>query len=196
MEFFKYAGKGLGIDQLGGYVHSDYPLDQCLKNPQFVQADTKVSRNLATIKKVQAKRASKVLKYNESEAFERYLAEQSVLNEELSGLQERRKELLAQRKNMPKHIELSELPEDQRPKLISHTRRQFLNTIRMIAYRAETALVAIIREHLKRNDDARALAKTLFTHEADLIFSPEAQMLTVRLHHSITTVVWAERGIA
>lgn len=140
-------------------------------------------RNLATIKKVQAKRASKVLKCNESEAVERYLAEQSVLNEELSGLQERRKELLAQRKNTPKHIELSELPEDQRPKLISHTRRQFLNTIRMIAYRAETALVAIIREHLKRNDDARALAKTLFTHEADLIFAPEAQTLTVRLHH-------------
>jgi hypothetical protein len=53
------------------------------------------------------------------------------------------------------------MPEEQRPKLISHTRRQFLNTIRMTAYRAETALVAIIRQHLKRSDDAHALAKAI-----------------------------------
>jgi len=53
----------------------------------------------------------------------------------------------------------------------------------MIAYRAETALVTIIREHLRRNDDARALAKALFVHDADLIFDPNAQTLTVRLHH-------------
>ncbi|MFW6217796.1 MAG: putative transposase [Verrucomicrobiota bacterium] len=80
-------------------------------------------------------------------------------------------------------MKLSEIPEEQRPKLISHTRRQFLNTIRMTAYRAETALVAIIREHLKRSDDARALAKSLFTHDADLIFDPDSQTLKVRLHH-------------
>jgi len=181
--YFKYAGKELGIDLLAGYEPSEAPPDQCLKNPQYVQADAAVRRNLATIKKVQARGTRMVLDCNESEAVERYLAEQTKLNEELAELQQQRKELLEARKNTPKHIKLSDIPEAQRPKLISHTRRQFLNTIRMIAYRAETALVTIIREHLRRNDDARALAKALFVHDADLIFDPNAQTLTVRLHH-------------
>ena len=181
--YFKYAGKELGIDLLAGYEPSEAPPDQCLKNPQYVQADAAVRRNLATIKKVQAQGTRMVLDCNESEAVERYLAEQTKLNEELAELQQQRKELLEARKNTPKHIKLSDIPEAQRPKLISHTRRQFLNTIRMIAYRAETALVTIIREHLRRNDDARALAKALFVHDADLIFDPNAQTLTVRLHH-------------
>ena len=181
--YFKYAGKELGIDLLAGYEPSEAPPDQCLKNPQYVQADAAVRRNLATIKKVQARGTRMVLDCNESEAVERYLAEQTKLNEELAELQQQRKELLEARKNTPKHIKLSDIPEAQRPKLISHTRRQFLNTIRMIAYRAETALVSIIREHLRRNDDARALAKALFVHDADLIFDPNAQTLTVRLHH-------------
>lgn len=181
--YFKYAGKELGIDLLAGYETSEASPEQSLKNPQYVQADAAVRRNLALIKKVQSNRTGKVLNSNESEAVERYLAEQAKLSEELSELQEQRKELLENRKNTPKNIKLSEIPEAQRPKLISHTRRQFLNTIRMIAYRAETALVTIIRQHLKRGDDARALAKALFVHDADLIFDPDAQTLTVRLHH-------------
>ena len=181
--YFKYASKELGIDLLAGYDSSEASPDQCLKNPQYVQADAAVRRNLATIKKVQSNRTGKVLDSNESQAVERYLAEQTALNEKLAELQKQRKELLEDRKNTPKHIKLSDIPEAQRPKLISHTRRQFLNTIRMIAYRAETALVTIIREHLRRNDDARALAKAMFVHDADLIFDSNAQTLTIRLHH-------------
>ena len=181
--YFKYAGKELGIDRLAGYEHAEAPPDQKLKNPQYVQADAAVRRNLASIKKVQARGAKQVLDSNESEAVARYLAAQAALNEEVEQLQLQRKELLQQRKAIPQHIKLSEIPEEQRPKLISHTRRQFLNTVRMTAYRAETALVTIIREHLKRSDDARALAKSLFTHDADLIFDSDSQTLKVRLHH-------------
>lgn len=181
--YFKYAGEELGIDLLAGYEHAEAPPEQKLKNPQYVQADAAVRRNMAEIKKVQARGAKQVLDSNESEAVARYLAAQAALNEEVAQLQEQRRELLEQRNAIPKHIKLSELPEDQRPKLISHTRRQFLNTIRMTAYRAETALVAIIREHLKRSDDARALAKAIFTQDADLIFDSDLQTLTVRLHH-------------
>ena len=181
--YFKYAGEEFGIDRLAGYEHSDAPLDQKLKNPQYIQADAAVRRNLANIKKLQARLAKQQLKSNKSKAVARYMAAQAAINEEIDALKKEREDLLEQRKAIPQHIKLSEIPEEQRPKLVSHTRRQFLNTIRMIAYRAETALVVIIRQHLKRSDDARALAKALFTHDADLVFDPDAQTLTVRLHH-------------
>lgn len=53
----------------------------------------------------------------------------------------------------------------------------------MIAYRAETAMVSVLRETLNRPDDARSLCREIFTTEADIIPDEEQKTLTVRLHH-------------
>jgi len=53
----------------------------------------------------------------------------------------------------------------------------------MIAYRAETAMVSVLRERLARDDDARALLRHIFRNEADLVPDLFAKTLTVRLHH-------------
>lgn len=54
---------------------------------------------------------------------------------------------------------------------------------RLIAYRAETAMVSIVRDFLSRSDDARSLLREIYTTEADIIPDEEAGTLTVRLHH-------------
>ena len=53
----------------------------------------------------------------------------------------------------------------------------------MIAYRAETSLASLLREHLARSDDARALLRQAFNNEADLLPDPATKTLTVRFHH-------------
>lgn len=53
----------------------------------------------------------------------------------------------------------------------------------MIAYRAETSLVSLLREHLARSDDARTLVRQIFDTEADLLPDLNAKTLTVRIHH-------------
>jgi hypothetical protein len=40
------------------------------------------------------------------------------------------------------------------------------DTVKMIAYRAETALVGLIRKHLAKEDEARALIRELFVSHA------------------------------
>jgi len=52
----------------------------------------------------------------------------------------------------------------------------------MIAYRAETAMMAIVREELVREDDARALLRELFRSEADLSPNTARGMLELRVH--------------
>ena len=52
----------------------------------------------------------------------------------------------------------------------------------MIAYRAETAMVAIVREELARKDDARALLRDLFRSEADLLPDTSRGVLEVHVH--------------
>jgi len=57
-----------------------------------------------------------------------------------------------------------------------------VDTIKLIAYRAETALVALAREELSRSEDARSLIRQLFESAVDLCPNPEQKTLTVRLH--------------
>lgn len=56
----------------------------------------------------------------------------------------------------------------------------------MIAYRAETAMAATVRESMSmsRPDEARTLLRALYATEADLIPDHVLNTLTVRLHHS------------
>ncbi len=52
----------------------------------------------------------------------------------------------------------------------------------MVAYRAETALVNILREKMSRTDDARQLVAAIFQSEADILPDHQSKTLTVRLY--------------
>jgi hypothetical protein len=54
----------------------------------------------------------------------------------------------------------------------------------MIAYRAESSMTSLLREHMARGgDDARGLLRQIFQTEADLTPDLAANTLTIRLHH-------------
>ena len=91
--------------------------------------------------------------------------------------------LKQQRKNTPHHIPVNSLPAEERFTRLRTERKHFIDTIKMIAYRAESSLASLLREHLARSDDARALLRQIFDTEADLTPDPMANTLTVRLHH-------------
>ena len=61
-------------------------------------------------------------------------------------------------------------------------RKHFVDTLKLIAYRAETALVSTAREVLARDDDGRALVRELMRTPADLLPDLAAKTLTVQLH--------------
>ncbi len=67
-------------------------------------------------------------------------------------------------------------------------KKHFIDTIKLIAYRAETALAELAREKIRRCDDARSLIRQLFRTEIDLIPDRLKQTLTVRLHPMSTQV--------
>ena len=57
-----------------------------------------------------------------------------------------------------------------------------MDTVKLISYRAETALTTIVREVLAREEDARSLMRDLFRSEADLSPDPKAGELRVGVH--------------
>ena len=56
--------------------------------------------------------------------------------------------------------------------------------IRIICYRAETALVDIFKANDRFSRDARSLIQGLFKQSADLEIDSEKQILKVKIHHA------------
>jgi hypothetical protein len=79
-------------------------------------------------------------------------------------------------------VTIESLPEDDRPSQLRPLGKMLTDTVKMIAYRAETALVALLRHHLAKEDEARALIRELFVSSADIEPSEAENTLTIRIH--------------
>ncbi len=112
-----------------------------------------------------------------------YEQHQGQLQERIEQLKPVLDELKKQRKQLPRQIPVKDLPEPDRFTRLRTERKYFIDTIKMVAYRAETSMAATVREKLARSDDARALLRQIYSTEVDLIPNLNAQTLTVRLHH-------------
>jgi len=107
----------------------------------------------------------------------------SDLCEEIMNYEHDIAEIKISLKEMAKHVQWEELPNHEKFKRLLPDRRHLLDTVRMIAYRAETSMVTIVREVLKRNDDARALIRDLFASEADILPDNKNNILNICVHY-------------
>ncbi len=90
--------------------------------------------------------------------------------------------LEAQRAKTPRKTMLKNLPPAQRYRQLCPESKHFIDTIKMIAYRAESALAGELHEHLQREDDTRALLRRVFVTPANLRPDYTRHTLLVELH--------------
>lgn len=112
-----------------------------------------------------------------------YAQKKSHLKEVIETLEKEIEALKAQRKGIKKHIIFSELPEAEQFKNLKKSGKQFIDTIKMIAYRAETAMVNILRDYMSKKDEARALVRQIFMTDADIEPDEEQHLLKVKIHN-------------
>ena len=108
------------------------------------------------------------------------------LLQELKRIEAEYKDLLGQRRQTPKKIKIQDLPEDQRPTGLKAPGKMLVDIVKMIAYRAETALVAQVLPLLGKEADARALIRALLVSSADIEPDASANTLTIRVHRMST----------
>ena len=122
----------------------------------------------------------------EQKKLENQIMEKAELLEEIDLMENEIEELKKERSAFPRHLDFHDLPEDMKFEKHKSGSRLLLNTIKMIDYRAETALAMIIKEFLHRNQDARPIIRELFKTEADIVPDNEAKILNVRVHRMAT----------
>lgn len=193
--YFRYATQEYGIDGLASYMPQAAPARTSIVNPAWRTADAQVRNLRYKLNRLHSQRSANVLPHDPNEkdriAWQHRQAELTRTINDTSQAWEQAKK---QRQSLTKRIPIEQLPEDQRPQLIGQNRKNLIDTIAMIAYRAECAQALILRDHLARPDDAKALAKALYRTSGDLIPDPAAKTLTIRLHRGANDL--ADRAIS
>ena len=182
--FFRYMREQYGLDRLVEYGTEMIPDITTVVNPQWRRLDSQVRSKTGQRHRLHAQFGATALSEGLSEdEVQTYQRRKGELQEQIQHLDVEIDELKQQRKQTDHHIPVKSLPEEERFTRLRTERKHFLDTIKMIAYRAETSLVSVLREHLARSDDARTLVRQIFETEADLLPDPTNKTLTVRIHH-------------
>ncbi len=182
--FFKYMREHYGLDRLVEYATGPVPATVSVINPARRKLDADIRALTARIARLGAQFAALSLGGPlEAEVVARYETQKAGLHQQMVDLQPELNNLKAARKLAPKRVAMEDLPETERFQRLLPERKHFIDTIKLIAYRAETAMASVLRERLARADDARSLLRQVFHTEVDLRPDLTAHTLTVRLHH-------------
>ena len=185
--FFKYMAQHYSLDHLMQYAAADVPGHVKVVNPRYRQLDGQVRSHVAKLNRKKAIFGAMTIEGELNEAeMEKFLVQKVQLQEEISAFEAVITELKTKRSTTKKHILVSELSEEDRIKTLNSKSKDFLDTIKMICYRAESAMVKIAREKMSRQDDARSFMRALYQTSVDIIPDKEAQVLRIRLHHLTT----------
>jgi hypothetical protein len=182
--FFRYMREHYNLDRLVDYETMPMPDTTRVVNPAFRKLDGQVrSAKSVLTRKLAAFAALNLRSDIEPAAVQRFEQQKADLQEEIVSLQEQLSALKAQLKPIPRHIPAGELPPDQRLGRLSTDTKHFVDTVKMISYRAETAMAQILQQTMSRPCDARSQLRDVYRTEADLLPDHKNGTLTVRLHH-------------
>jgi len=182
--FFKYMREHYGLDRLVDYATEEIPDTTQVVNPDYRRLDGQVRSTQGHLTRKRAAFTAMNLtgdiEPNKVAAFEQ---KKAALQQQIEDLTKEVDALKTQRKAVKHHIPIAELPEAERFKQLSTQSKHLIDTIKMVAYRAESAMAQMAREPMHRQDDARSLLRALYSTEADLLPDANAATLTVRVHH-------------
>jgi hypothetical protein len=182
--FFRYMRQHYSLDRLVEHGTGPIPDTVRVVNPAWRQLDSQVRRLNGQRQRDRATFGAQTLAAELSGAeVVRYQQSQATLQERIEHLDQQIEQLKGQRKQTPHHLTLAQLPEEERFERLLPERKHFLDTIRMISYRAETSMASVLREAMARSDDTRALLRQIYNTETDLFPDAESKTLTVSLHH-------------
>ena len=181
--FFRYMRQSYNLDGLVDYGTDIVPDATMVVNPAYRTLDGQARKKIGVLNRKIAEFGTVNLEGEiEPCNVEAFTQRKSDLQDSITSLQKEVDELKALRKATKRHIPYKELPPEARFDRLSTQSKHLIDTIKMIAYRAETAMAQILRQNMTRHDDARSLLRAIYSTEVDIVPDPQAKTLTIRLH--------------
>jgi len=183
--FFRYMMQHFAIDLLQEYGTDPFPDTEQVVNPGWRELDR--SRNsLQNRLRYRRARFAEMSMHPESEddktRYDKWVGKKAALLEETQYYEYQLNEEKAKLKKTPKHITWAQLEEKDKFHRLLPGRKRLMDTVRMIAYRAETAMAGLLVGSTVDLAAARSLLQDLFVMEADISPDPDNKVLHVRIH--------------
>ncbi len=182
--FFKYMIENFGIDTLVSYLKEKVDDTTILVNPQYRDIESQQRKLVSKLNIRKTKFATLILENNEidEKKMALFLKKKTDLKEEIEQFENEIAEIKEKKSLVERKITFSQLPENEKFTNAINERKYFLDTIKMIAYRSETAMANIIKKNMSNPDHARVLLKQIYCSDANLKPDYQKKILTVELH--------------
>ncbi len=180
--FFRYMMEHFAIDLLNEYGTEEIPeTKRPVVNPKWRELDRQKRSVKTKLTQRQARFAALTLHpESDDKAQAKWERQKAELVEAIQQFEKELNDINEKLKTTSTHLKWDEMPAAEKFERLAPSRKQLVDTVKMVAYRAETAMAAIVREKLVRKDDARSLLRDLFRSEADLV--PDLEQRTLRVH--------------
>jgi hypothetical protein len=183
--FFGYMMHHFAIDLLAEYGVEDLPADKQVINPAWREL-AKMKNSLQNkLRYRQARFAEMTIHPKAEEDTRKYRAweqKKADLFEEIQHIEHDFLEIKAKIKATSHYIAWENLEKDDSFQQLAPGRKRLLDTIKMIAYRAETAMTGLLTGPTVDTAAARCLLQNLFVTEADILPDAENKILRIKVH--------------
>jgi predicted DNA-binding protein len=189
--FFRYMLSDFDLDHIVQYGVQEIDGERKIVNPLYKH----LSYQIKKLREKQSRLKNKLFNIVEQnldgtiEELRKVLYKQVQIQETIKEYDTQLELKLTERKTQPTHIKMKELGIEQQYNKLKSESKLFINTIKMIAYRAETALVGLIAtDYSKSDNEGRMFIKEILKKEADLEPDYQNNKLNVKLHSMSTPI--------
>jgi hypothetical protein len=183
--FFKYMLADYSLDHLVEYGTEPIDLESKIVNPAYRAISYQLKKEKEKLQRLKASLLKKV-KLNTTEQLDQFkesVEAKATLLTQIEAKQQVVDQLTIDRDQLPAKIKLGELSEEKRYTKLKTESAYFMSTLKMICYRAESAIANLLQGIYGRfTEEKRMLVKNIITTPVDLIPNLKNNTLTVKLH--------------
>lgn len=183
--FFRYMMQDYDIDKMTEYGIEEVDPKKNVVNPSHRKLTYNIKKQREKLGRLQAKllQIIEIDLDKDIDSSKKNETKLVKLFEDMNGYRVEIEKLCKERKNTAQYIEVADMPVDIRYNKLKVESKLFMNTIRMICYRAETAVANLLEPYCsKATEEIRMLVKEIINSDADIIPDNKNKTLTVRLH--------------
>lgn len=183
--FFRYMREHFALDALVSRRAEPAEPDRAIPNPKRRKLEKKIAKKRSELQKLEAEYGQEAFDNKETKrrTARGFKIANGKLGREIRELRADYQRLKARRSKMPERVVVGELDEDDRIMKFDPETKHLTDTIKMTAYRAETALFNLLEPAYKRTEEeGRALVRKILRTPADILPDEAAGVLRVRLH--------------
>jgi hypothetical protein len=183
--FFRYLIHDYDFDKMISFGVETIDMERTVVNPQYRKATYQIKKLREKKQRIESKFYPLVEQAidSELEIIPRITDKQMQYKQMLDQYSQEEDVLVMERKKLQPRIKLSQMPEEKRYNKLKTESKIFMNVIKMICYRAESAVASIISPYLANADkEKRMVVKQIIQANADVVPDYKNNILNVILY--------------